>query len=459
MRVVGAGSGLDLFVGYNFVTADRDQVFLLPPDMREWLAEDHVVWCVLDAVAQLDLGPFRAAYRANGQGAAAFDPGLMVALLLYAYSTGERSSRRIERRCVEDVACRVIAGGHRPDHATIARFRARHEDAVKGLFVQVLRLLGQAGMVRLNRVSLDGTKIAADASWSANRTQTQVEEMLAQAAAVDAAEDAVHGPARGDEAPPGMARREERLSRLRAARDRLAAEEQARRDAQDAKVAAWQARKAAGNPRPGRRPNPDPPVGSRNGAPLRANTTDPDCRTMKAKHTLLPGYNAQAVVTDDQVVIGALLTQAPIDHGLLHPVLDTCRTQLRQAGIAPVLHTVLADAGYGSEADFTRGETDRLRLLIPLAKDTYRVRGADPDKGRDLRHLPATARAQRRLRHWKGRADYARRARTIEPVFGQIKTRQRLTRFSRRGLTACDSEWHLAAAAHNLLKLHTHRTR
>lgn len=151
-----------------------------------------------------------------------------------------------------------------------------------------------------------------------------------------------------------------------------------------------------------------------------------------------------------------MLTQTAVDRGLLHTVLDTCRTQLLEAGIDPAIRTVLADAGYASEADFARGETDKLRLLIPLAMDTHRVAGDDPGAGKgDLEHLPATARAQRRLRHWKGKADYAQRGRTVEPVFGQIKTRQTLTRFSRRGLDACDSEWHLAATAHNLLKMHT----
>jgi transposase len=443
-------------MGYNFVSADRDQAFLLPPDMREWLGEDHVVWCVLEAVEQLDLAAFRRVYRSNGQGAAAFDPALMVALLLYAYSTGERSSRRIERRCAEDVAYRVITGGHRPDHATIARFRARHERALKDLFTQVLRLLAEAGLVRLNRLSLDGTKIAADASWSANRTRAQVEDMLAEAATVDAAEDAEHGPARGDETPPGMARREERLARLRAARDRLAEDEARAQAAQDAKLAAWQARKDAGQ-HPGRKPRATPSGKTRNGATPRANTTDPDCRTMKSKHTLLPGYNAQAVVTDDQIVVGAMLTQSAVDRGLLHQVLDTCRTQLRAAGIRPKLRTVLADAGYASEADFARGETDKLRLLIPLAKDTHRAAGAHPSGGADLDDLPATARAQARLEHWKGKRDYAHRGRTVEPVFGQIKNRQDLIRFSRRGFNACDSEWHFAATAHNLLKLHRAR--
>jgi hypothetical protein len=255
-----------------------------------------------------------------------------------------------------------------------------------------------------------------------------------------------------------MARRGERLARLRAARDRLDAQAAAAQAAQDAKLAAWRARKAAGG-RLGPKPAPTPPARTRNGAEPRANTTDPDCRVMKSKHTLLAGYNAQAVVTDDQVVVGAALTQSATDRGLLHPVLDACRAQLRAAGIRPALRTVLADAGYAAEADFRRGEDERLRLLVPLAKDAHRVAGADPAAGADLGRLPATARAQRRLRHWKGKQDYAQRGRTVEPVFGQIKTRQSLTRFARRGLEACESEWLLAATAHNLLKLHHHAPR
>jgi transposase len=208
-------------VGYNFVTADRDQVFLLPPDMRDWLPEDHLVWVVLDAVGQFDLEPFRVVYRADGHGRPAMDPAWMLALLLYGYTVGERSSRRIERRCAEDVAFRVICGGRLPDHATIARFRVRHEAALTGVFSQVLQLLAAAGLVRLGRVALDGTKIAADASWSANKTLPQVRQMLAEAAAADAAEDAEFGTARGDEPPPGLARRADRLARLVEVREGL----------------------------------------------------------------------------------------------------------------------------------------------------------------------------------------------------------------------------------------------
>jgi transposase len=192
------------------------------------------VFVVLDAVATLDLGGFYARYRADGHGRAAFDPEMMVALLLYGYCQGERSSRVIEKQCVRDVAYRVITGGLRPDHATIARFRACHQEALGGLFSQVLRLLAAEGMVSLGMLSVDGTKLAGNASQKANKTLPQIEKLLAEAAAVDAAEDAQYGSATGPVTPQTLARRAERRQRLAAA-GRLTAEDQARRDAQRAK--------------------------------------------------------------------------------------------------------------------------------------------------------------------------------------------------------------------------------
>jgi transposase len=246
----------------SFLRPDRDQQFLLAADMREWLPDDDLVWLVLDAIEQSDLTAFRSAYRADGQGRAAFDPALMAALLLYGYCQGVRSSRELERRCIRDVAFRVITGGHRPDHATIARFRARHETALETLFTEVLRLCAQVGMVNLALLSVDGTKVGADASWSANRTREQldteiagmVKAMLDGAARVDAGEDALFGDSRGDELPAELGERNGRLARLREARDRLVAEDAARHAAQQAKIEAWQARKEAVGARRAGRP-------------------------------------------------------------------------------------------------------------------------------------------------------------------------------------------------------------
>lgn len=428
----------------RFVVAERDQQFLLPPDMREWLPVGHLVWTVLDAVEVMDLAALRSSYRDDGTGRPAFDPSLMVALLLYGYCHGERSSRQLERRCVEDVAYRVIAGGHRPDHATIARFVVRHQGALARVFSEVVRLLAAEGLVRLGRLAVDGTKIEADASWRANRTLPQIEQMLSEAVATDAAEDDRFGDRRGDEIPDTLADPTGRRARLLAARERLAAEDRARIEAHQAKQQAWQQRNAAGG-HAGRKPNPQPPQ-RRSAAEPRANVTDPDARVMRSKHTLITGYNAQAVVTDDQVIVGATVVQQSSDGGLLTTVLAECRTQLQAAQVKPALRTILADAGYASEDTFADGDADRLRLLIPITRH---------NKARQ----PHTAAAVRRLRHHRGRADYKMRKQTVEPTFGQLKTCQKMTRFNRRGLPACHTEWLLACAAHNLIKLHRHRSR
>lgn len=457
----------------NFIGADVDQSFLLPPDVRDWLEEGELAWLVLDVVAQLDLGAFYRTYRVNGQGRAAFDPAMMVAVLLYAHAVGVRSSREIERRCAHDVAFRVLSGNHRPDHATIARFSRRHREAVQGLFVQVLGLCHEAGMVRLGEIAVDGTKIAANASWSANYTQAALEHqvaeqevrfaatasrLLAEQADTDAAEDVLFGDQRGDELPVPLRRQGERLGRLKDARDRLETKKRAAQQAQDAKQAAWQARKDGGAKRPGRRPGQTPPTArsQRTGKAPRANTTDPDSRGMKSRHTLVQGYNAQAAVTGEQVIVGTLLSEQPTDRALLHDVLDATRTQLAGAGITTDLCTVLADAGYVSEDAFTRAEAAGLHLLAPVVSDERHVHGEDPGGTRDLSHLPATNRGQAKLRTIQGQQHYALRGRTVEPVFGQIKDRQRLRQFSRRGIDNVRAEWSLACTVHNLRKLHKH---
>jgi transposase len=428
---------------------------LMPVDMRDWLSEDDLVFVVLDAVATLELGTFLRSYRSDGHGRAAYDPQMMIALLLYGYCQGERSSRVIQQRCVRDVGYRVVVGGLHPDHATIARFRARHEKALGELFSQVLRLLAAEGMVALGKLSLDGTKLVGNAAHAANRTLPQIEKLLAEAAQADAAEDAQFGDEAGPGTPQALARRAERRQRLARARDRLAGEDQARREAQRAKLEAWEAAAAAGKPRGGQRPA-DQPRANRAGTEPRANLTDPDVRIMRNTKGYVSGYNGQLVVTCQQVIVGAMLSQHPVDRTLLHPLLDTCRQQLTEAGIRPRLRTVLADAGYASENNFLRGEQQKLRLLVPLRKDPNLHPNQRP-RQHATTTLPATVRAGRRMRHRRGKADYKLRAQTVEPVVGQIKSCQKLTMMSRRGIAACHSEWLLVATAHNLRKLHLNR--
>ena len=208
----------DLGVSINVREADRDQLWLMPPSVREWLPEGHLAWFVLDVVAELDLAEFYACYRDDGRGGAVYDPALMLAVLVYAYCMGERSSRRIEQRLVEDVAFRVVAANQHPDHATLARFRARHQEAIASLFAQVLGLCVAEGLVAAGVIAIDGTKIEANASAWSNRTRRQIaEEILAEAARTDAAEDARHGERRGNELPERWADTRDRRARLREA--------------------------------------------------------------------------------------------------------------------------------------------------------------------------------------------------------------------------------------------------
>ena len=267
-------------MAYGFKPVDRDQPFLLPPDVRDWLPAGHLAWLVIEAVEQLDLAELRAGYRLGGAGRAAYDPQMLIAVLLYAYAIGVRSSRAIERACETDVAFRVIAAHQRPDHATIARFRAAHESVLTGLHVQVLGLCVNAGLINPRMVAIDSTKLAANASSSANVTREQLEELaqktFADAARIDAEEDARYGSdRRGDEPAPGWEPGPGRAARIR----RALAELDAQPDGREEIEARQQQREAAGKKRRGRKPLPaDPasPGGSRTRATSRpARSTSP----------------------------------------------------------------------------------------------------------------------------------------------------------------------------------------
>ncbi len=229
-------------MAYNFVDGNREQQYLLPPSLRDWLPEHDLAWFVLDAVEQMDLSRFYAAYRADGWGGEGYEPKMMVALLLYAYCRGVRSSRKIEELCEQNIAFKVITANLAPDHATIARFRKERREALEGLFIAVLRLCKEAGLLKVGVVALDGTKVKANATLSANRScehiQEEVGRMLSEAEAVDEEEDRLYGKGkRGDELPEELSDRRKRLSRLKECQVRL------EREAQEA--AAEQAKKIA----------------------------------------------------------------------------------------------------------------------------------------------------------------------------------------------------------------------
>ena len=442
-------------MAYNFLACDRDQAFLLPPDLRDWLPADHLAWFILDVVDQLDLGPFLKAYRADGHGRAAYEPRMLLAVLLYGYCTGIRSSRQIERRCQEDIAFRVLAGNSTPDHVTIARFRVRHEQALAGLLIQSLKLCATAGMVRLGLVALDGTKVEANAAAAANRThahlEAQVAELLAQAAAIDQAEDGEGGVAGGDGLPRALAGRTERLARLQQAKAQLEAEAAARQQRYQQRVAEL----AAGARARGQRPRAHIRPRRRDEAPhpkATANTTDPDSRFVRGNGRTLQGYNAQAAATTDQVVVAAELTQQANDLQQLAPMLTAIRTTLAGAGIDDAVQRLAADSGYWSIANVSAISTAP-ELLIPPARHGRHGKPRKDGKPSESKSDGLRAAMLARLGSEQGKACYAQRSRTIEPVFGQVKTIQGGRRFMRRGLQACQAEWKLLCGTHNLLKL------
>jgi transposase len=300
-------------MNYNLISAQRDQIFLLPPAFADWLPSDHLVYQVIDAVEEMDMEPFLQRYNPDGVGQAAFDPALMVALLLFGYCVGERSSRRLERHCYEHVAFRVVTGNRQPHFTTIARFRREHEAALASVFVKVLDLCARAGLIDLSLLAIDGTKIAANAALAANRDEKwideQVRQILAEAEATDAAEDQEYGERRGDELPGACADREQRLMKLQAAKKELEAQ-------QDARLVEFATRvlerkgeeQATGHKKRGRKPEPLP-------APEnpQVNLTDPQSRIMKDSRGFLQGYNAQAVVSADQIIVAAQVTQEAND--------------------------------------------------------------------------------------------------------------------------------------------------
>lgn len=470
-------------MAYNFTAVDRNQLMLMPPSVADWLPDDHLAWFVLDVVAELDLAAFLAAYRIDGRGGAAYDPQLMLAVLVYAYCVGERSSRRIEKRLVEDVAFRVVAANQCPDHATIARFRATHEAAIAGLFAQVLAVCARSGLLRPGLVAVDGTKLNANASRDANRTAEQLaEQILAEAAATDAAEDAAerHGEL---ERPAGLRDRSGRRARLRALLDELEAE--AAEKSYDAHLARRAEKQAAtGRPIRGRRPVPG---SATHKSRRQANLTDPDSRLLKTKDGYLQGYNAQAVATTDQFVLAAQVTNLAMDAPAYAPMVQAAKQNLRAAGEQRRVRRVVADAGYWSidnvalkgvesfiapgrarqlkniaENEQTRtaildrveaGEIDTLEASHRLGVTRARVnqllrrrRAGDPD--------PLTTTMIAKLDNPRGRNTYKKRAASIEPVFAQIKYNRQIRTITRRGLAAADSEWKLICATHNLLKIY-----
>src|SRR3954471_803370 len=508
-------------MGARFIGCDRDQVFLMPPSLRDWVPDGHLVWTVLDAVAELELSAVYASYRDDGRGRPAYEPAMMVALLLYAYARGNRSSRGIERACVEDVAYRLVPGNLAPDHSTIAEFRCRHERPLGDVFSGVLGLCARAGLASVGVVAIDGTKMAPNASSDANRDFGRIaREILAEAAEIDRREDELFGSERGDELPEQLRTREGRRRALREAKDRLAREREqtseAPPDSEQPVTLELDPRQFVTRPqgrrawvREGRRVLDG--EREREARPIPKDRSDrlfEACRRLEeeldvehASHAAYDAWRARGVAADGsrrmapgmvkphEPALAATGTVNTTDHDSRvmrtqgQPPLQGYNAQLavndREVIVAAEVTTDAPDFGHldpmvrATRRELRAVDVDEPAIVVADAGywhqrqiETVVSEGIEvlipPDSG--LRTAPRPGWTgglydfmRRVLATPEGRAAYGTRQATIEPVFGQLKFNRQIRRFHRRGRAACRSEWRLIAATHNLLKLHSHR--
>ena len=458
-------------MGRIYLSYDPDQRLLLPPDLREWLPEGHLALFISDVVDELDLSGIMGRYeRGDGRGRPPYHPVMMVKLLVYGYSIGKVSSRKIEKATYEDVAFRVLACNQHPDHDSIAKFRQEHLKELAGLFVEVLKMCERAGLVKLGHVAIDGSKMRANASKhkamsydrmieKEKQLETEVGRLLKEAEESDVAEDERHGKGvRGDELPAELARRESRLRKIREAKASLEAEAkeqaQAAAAAVEAKLAARKQREEeTGKKSRGRAPQVVNVEEAKPEAKAQRNFTDPESRIMKdgATGSFEQSYNAQiAVDSQAQIIVAATLTQAANDKQQLVPVLAEVKTN---AGRLP--EKVTADSGYFSTAAVTNEALKSVDLYVTpdSGKKTELVEELATESSPKELDKDVKARMREKLQTENGRAVYKQRKMIVEPVFGQVKEVRGFRRFSFRGLRKNEAEWSLICLTHNLLKL------
>ena len=430
--------------GYRTYLPEQD--LLLPPSLRQWLPEDHLVYFVSDVVDQLDLSAIHTVYEKEKRGQPPYDPRLMTKLLVYGYCTGVFSSRRIQKRLREDIPFKVLAAGNEPDFRTISDFRKIHIATLEGLFEQVLAMALECGAIQLGRVSLDGTKLKANASKHKamsygrmiekhQQLKAEVKQLLDQAAAADETEDRQYGDQRGDELPEELRRRETRLAKIkeakkvveRRARDKAAEEGKSAEEAQRAK--------------------PDDKD--------QYNFTDPESRMMKGADGFVQGYNAQAAVEPKLLlIVGQSVTEATNDKKQLIPMVELIE---QQSGQRP--ETILADNGYCSEQNLedleSADEPERkIEGFIATGKQKHGEYRLPAQRGPLPKSATRVDRMKRKLKTKVGKAVYAARKCVVEPVFGQIKQARGFRQFLLRGKEKVKGEWALLCLTHNILRLH-----
>jgi transposase len=426
----------------SFLPYEPNQDYLLPPSVSEWLPENHLAYFVSEIIDRLDLEKFYARYDGDGRRNQPYDPAMLVKVLVYGYATGVFSSRKLGRKLYEDVAFRFLGAGNFPSHRTICDFRLRHLPELKELFVQVVRLARELGLVKLGTIALDGTKVKANASkhkaMSYGRMKEQeqklkqeIEALLERARTIDAQEDARLGEDQADEElPVELQRRQERLAQIEAAKKRIEAC-QAQADRERARHPDDQQRRGDGAGRPFKHPFGVPDDKAQD------NFTDPESRIMKMGGSFEQCYNAQAVVDgESQLIIANGLTNNAADNGQLLPLLEAV-----QKNLGELPQRVLADSGYRSEQGLAGLEKKGVEGLIALGREGKDRTAIDPTR------YPATQRMAQRLASPEGKAQYRRRKVIPEPVFGWIKHAIGFRQFSLRGLVKITGEWSLVCLA------------
>jgi transposase len=430
--------------GYRAYLPEQD--LLLPPSLRDWLPEGHLAYFVADVVDQLDLWAIHAVYEKEMRGQPPYDPRMMTKVLIYGYCVGVFSSRRIQKRLQEDIGFKVLAAGNEPDFRTISDFRKIHLEALRGLFEQVLEMALESGAVKLGRVSLDGTKVKANASKhkamsygrmkeKRRQLREEVKQLLAQAEATDEEEDRRYGNQRGDELPEELQRRETRLAKIQQAKKVI--EQRAREKAAAEGKSAAQVKQA----------KPDDQD--------QYNFTDPESRIMKGADGFVQGYNAQAGVEPEMgLIVGQLVTQAANDKEQLKPLVEAIEAQ---SGHRP--EAILADSGYCSEENLKHLESadepeKKIEGYIATGKQKHGEYRQPCRRGPLPKGATRVDRMQRKLQTKAGKAVYAARKCVVEPVFGQIKQAQGFRQFVRRGIHKVKGEWALVCLSHNMRRLH-----